>query len=50
MVTQAFHVGNEHKPQRDIKVAHLVALPTKNIKVINSFYKGMHDMQSSLRL
>ena len=27
-----------------------VALPTKNIKVINSFYKGMHDMQRCLRL
>ena len=31
--------------------SHLkVALPTKNIKVINSFYKGMHDMQRCLRL
>ena len=29
--------------------SHL-ALPTKNIKVINSFYKGMHDMQRCLRL
>ena len=28
----------------------LIALPTKNIKVINSFYKGMHDMQRCLRL
>ena len=27
-----------------------VALPAKNIKVINSFYKGMHDMQRCLRL
>ena len=27
-----------------------VALPTKNIKVINSFYKGRHDMQKCLRL
>ena len=28
---------------------HYVALPAKNIKVINSFYKGMHDMQRCLR-
>ena len=28
----------------------IVALPTKNIKVTNSFYKGMHDMQRCLRL
>ena len=28
----------------------ILALPTKNIKVINSFYKGMHDMQRCLRL
>ena len=27
-----------------------VALPDKNIKVINSFYKGVHDMQRCLRL
>ena len=27
-----------------------LALPAKNIKVINSFYKGMHDMQRCLRL
>ena len=27
----------------------LVALPVKNIKVITSFYKGMHDTQRCLR-
>ena len=27
-----------------------LALSAKNIKVINSFYKGMHDMQRCLRL
>ena len=27
-----------------------LALPVKNIKVINSFYKVMHDMQRCLRL
>ena len=36
------HVGKEG--------LYKVALPTKNIKVINSFYKGMHDMQRCLRL
>ena len=30
-------------------VVDSIALPTKNIKVINSFYKGMHDMQRCLR-
>ena len=29
---------------------NFIALPVKNIKVINSFYKGMHDMQRCLRL
>ena len=30
------------------KSLNKLALPTKNIKVINSFYKGMHDMQRCL--
>ena len=34
----------------DYTESYIIALPTKNIKVINSFYKGMHDMQRCLRL
>ena len=44
------HVFDKHIFQDiDTSGLHSVALPAKNIKVINSFYKGMHDMQRCLR-
>ena len=44
-------VSNQNNNLQEFKKIDLnIALPAKNIKVINSFYKGMHDMQRCLRL
>ena len=49
LLTEGRHSITTCQAIGDISLLKL-ALPTKNIKVINSFYKGMHDMQRCLRL